>query len=280
MARKAFRHALRTDTPLPSFAIPSRTSAGVTQELDASNILEVHDLAEAIARAEQIVAARGPRSSRDVTGSSRAPVTSLSDIFESLGRPQRSRANDVREPSAARVRVTDDIAGPATPAPPPGIATPVPPRYVTMPSAFPMPSPSSSAVNVGVSSNDDAYFNPAGRIRSLADVTLDGYRPEPTLLLRAAGRRKRFSWLFVAAFLPLPVLAAIAVFASSDAASTSTLSSVAATPSTFVTSKTRLATTSATTKAAPAPALSSPNVTSTSSAPVFDVNSLPSASKR
>ena len=71
VARNAFRVALLTarpdDTPLP---------VNTTQELDPNDILEVRDMAEAIARAEQIVAA--PRSS----GPSLLRVEG--DIFESL----------------------------------------------------------------------------------------------------------------------------------------------------------------------------------------------------
>ena len=93
VAKNAFRVALLAapsaeDTPSP---------ANRTQELDPNDILEVRDMAEAIARAEQIVSA--PRSSRPSPPSSRRNVGE-SDLFESLGR-----------------RPTDDTAGPAAAAP-------------------------------------------------------------------------------------------------------------------------------------------------------------------
>ena len=92
-ARNAFRVALLTaspeETPLP---------VSSTQELDPGDILEVRDMAEAIARAEQMVAA--PRSSRASSRSDRRRNAAPVDMFETLGR-----------------RLTDDTAGPATPAP-------------------------------------------------------------------------------------------------------------------------------------------------------------------
>lgn len=271
VARNAFRIGLRTDTPIPT--------AGTTQELDPNDILEVQDMAAAIARAEMMVAA--PRSSRPSDLAREAPATtpSLADMFEALGHRAEPRAR----------RATDDAIGPATPAPPPGIPTPVPPRFLTMPSASAIAAapPSTPAAAV----EEDAYYHPAGRIRSLADATLDGYRPEPTLLVRAAGRRKRFSWLFVAALLPLLVLAAIAVFAHADSGSASAVPSSEASrvaPAVPANAKTPLATTSALSKAptvAPvtgvanaAAAITGPAALSAPT-PVFDVNSLPSASR-
>jgi hypothetical protein len=295
VARNAFRVALQTDTPLPTV----NPRANATQELDPSDILEVQDMAEAIARAEQMVAA---------TRTGRPSESALTDMFESLGRsaqrparaPVRSAPRAAPAPAPgptlapAYARATDDAIGPATPAPP-SIATPVPPRYVTMPSAPPAVMSPAAAVD------DDAYYHPAGRIRSFADVTLDGYRPEPTLLVRAAGRRKRFSWVFVAALLPLLVLAAIAVFASAEAstapASSAARTASASAPSVPAADKTRLATSSAASKdtssstvAAAAAAVTGPSsgaasagATSATSGgasaatPVFDVNSLPAA---
>jgi hypothetical protein len=215
-------------------------TAGITQELDPNDILEVQDMAAAIARAEMLLASPAP------------PVAYAGrlDMFEALGR-----------------RATDDTAGPATPAPPyaslptpipPPLHTPTPLRYVTMPSAL-------------TGAEDDAFYHPVGRMRSLADVTLDGYRPEPTLLVRAATRRKRFSWVMAAALLPLMVLAAFAGFASTESASSSSSSSTRspASPSAATAGKTPLTTTSALSKAQHGPVIAAP--------PVFDVNSLPSA---
>lgn len=283
MARNAFRVGLR-DTPLPV------ATAAATQELDPGDILEVQDMAEAIARAEQMVAA--PRSS---------PAAAMArDIFDSLvdrSAPRATTASRSEQAASpyATGRATDDTAGPATPAPsyaalgaligaPPRSEfsssatpfTPPPPRYVTMP----VP-PSSGAL----SPDDDAYYHPAGRIRSLADATLEGYRPEPTLLVRAASRRKRFSGLLLAALLPLVVLAGFAISSSIDVAGPANAPATVtlkASPAAPVRGKTALATTSAGSKVA----VASPETALTSSpaapssprgTPVFDVNSLPSA---
>ena len=271
VARNAFRVGLREDTPLP-FAT---AGAGVTQELDPGDILEVQDMAAAIARAEKLVT----RSSQTLLP---APSPSSSpDIFESLGR-----------------RPTDDTAGPATPAPP-GLLTPIPPAYAT-PAPVPAPTPSTPRYLTMPSApsapptppptalEDDAYYHPLGRMRSLADQTLDGYRPEPTLLVRAASRRKRFSWLFVAALLPLLVLAGIAFFANAEPTSGPALARPR-TPSVSAPGKLPLATTSAaskapTTTAAEPAAVAAPataaHSTPAGGTPVFDVNSLPSAANR
>ncbi len=265
---------MREDTPLP-FA---RKSPGATQELDPNDILEVQDMAAAIARAEKLVAnPPGPlRSSQTLLPA--ASPSSSGDIFESLGR-----------------RPTDDTAGPATPAPA-GVLTPIPPAYATpMPAAAPAPTPSTpryltmpfAPTSSPTALEDDAFYHPLGRMRSLADQTLDGYRPEPTLLVRAASRRKRFSWLFVAALLPLLALAGIAAFASTDATSGSAIASSSArprTPSVSPPSKLPLMTTSAlsrakTTTAAEPAALAAP-ATPAAGTPVFDVNSLPTAGSR
>jgi hypothetical protein len=255
VARNAFRVGLRQDTPLPT--------AASTQELDPSDILEVRDMAEAIARAEKIVAA--PRSSRP-----RGP-----DIFEALGRP------------------TDDTAGPATAAPPRQTPVPPPPapsvpRFIAMPAVAPAPVPASQqAISAAPSrSEDDAYFQPAGRMRNFADVTLDGYRPEPTLLLRAASRRKRYSWVLLAALLPLIALAGFAISETVSAAGEVSVLTKR-TPAVAVNGKTSLATTAASFKTTvPATGAATTAVPNTRARPasgtppgppVFDVNSLPSA---
>lgn len=275
VARNAFRVALLTaapdETPLP---------VNTTQELDPSDILEVRDMAEAIARAERIVAA--PRSSRP---SSRR---NGGDIFESLGH-----------------RPTDDTAGPATPAPV-AIAAIVTAAQLLRPESITRPISPISAMVLSLPvaapvTEDDAYFHPAGRIRSLADVTLDGYRPEPTLLLRARGRRKSISWILGAALLPLVALAAIALLGRQETApadtatstttiATATIVATAARPSPPALKATAAAT------AAPIPVsavsavstvsaqargpiviAAKPAVESQGSVPVFDVNSLPTA---
>jgi hypothetical protein len=260
VARNAFRVGLREDTPLPIASLADR--AGITQELDPGDILEVQDMAAAIARAEMLVL-------RTPIPPAKASASSEPDMFEALG--QRA------------TRATDDASGPATPAPP-YVATPVPPaptspRYVTMPSAPIVPAIASPALPAIPPSpapptalEDDAFYHPLGRMRSLADVTLDGYRPEPTLLVRAASRRKRFSWVLLAALVPLVVLAGIAVAASSplDPAVRSRASAA------VTSEKTPLASTSVHVRAKSSAVGEAKQPAGT---PVFDVNSLPPAAR-
>lgn len=264
VSRNAFRAALARDaidTPLP---IPAAANANATQELDPSDILEVRDMAAAIARAEKIVGA--PRSS----------ARGLTDLFDSLG--HSAPTPPTPSSSASVARATDDTVGPAIGVPH-GIPTPIPPRYLTMPSALPLAIPavaaavpaspaSSSAQLAAIRVDDDAYYHPAGRIRSLADVTLDGYRPEPTLLLRARTRRRHFSWFIAAALVPILALAAAAFFTRADEASASTI----ATP-------VQVQTAAPSKPAAPPPVLTAAPVPAPArdTTPVFDVKSLPSA---
>jgi hypothetical protein len=219
-------------------------------------------MAAAIARAEMLVL-------RTPIPAAKASASSEPDMFEALG--QRA------------TRATDDASGPATPAPP-YVATPVPPaptspRYVTMPSAPIVPAIASPALPAIPPSpapptalEDDAFYHPLGRMRSLADVTLDGYRPEPTLLVRAASRRKRFSWVLLAALVPLVVLAGIAVAASSplDPAVRSRASAA------VTSEKTPLASTSVHVRAKSSAVGEAKQPAGT---PVFDVNSLPPAAR-
>ncbi|CAN5725395.1 hypothetical protein BH11MYX4_BH11MYX4_18980 [soil metagenome] len=265
VAKNAFRVALLNaeDTPLP---------VNRTQELDPNDILEVRDMAEAIARAEQLVSA--PRSSRPAPPSSRRGVGET-DLFESLGR-----------------RPTDDTAGPATPAP---LATmpsalhllrPEATIRAPLPTCTPAPTPVHELVLSLPSTEEDAYFAPAGRIRSLADQTLDGYRPEPTLLLRARARRASFKWILGAALLPVIVLAAVAIFGQQEtpvtaATSTTTIATatLTATPPAKPVPVAILAATQAAAQAkTPAAVVTSTKPAATSpGVPVFDVNSLPTA---
>lgn len=294
-ARNAFRVALLTphaqETPLPLVG---------TQELDPADILEVREMAEIIARAEQIVVA--PRSSRV--------------LVQGLGNDDPPSSRSLRSPDSTDIfdalvrRRTDDTAGPATPAPPAVLTTllgvgqprletqtPVPAAIIPLSAlataaavlesqsqataaraasalvlSLPVEAPS---VRPGI--EEDAFYTPGGRVRSLADVTLDGYRPEPTLLLRAAARRKSFTWLFVAALLPITVLAAIAIFGRGAEKPTPAEAATGATAGLEgKVGTTTLAT--ATMPAAAAPGTEAePKATKASSVPTFDVNSLPTA---
>ena len=261
VAKNAFRVALLTadDTLLP---------VNRTQELDPNDILEVRDMAEAIARAEQIVSA--PRSSRPAGPSSRGEIRETdireTDLFESLGRSR-----------------TDDTAGPATPAPSASAMHLLRPEATIRPVALtpvPRSTPAHELILSLPTPDEDAYFAPAPRFRSLADQTLDGYRPEPTLLVRARARRRSIKWVTGAILLPLLVLAAVATLGQKDAATPATSTTTIAT-----------ATMNAAPPivAAPAPkpvsvpgAAAAPTarpVTTSSSVPAFDVNNLPTAKR-
>ncbi|MBX3192398.1 MAG: hypothetical protein KF819_35735 [Labilithrix sp.] len=208
--RNAFRSTLRDE--------PSRPNAFSTQELDANDILEVHDLAHAIERAERIIRTPIPSEARPV------------DIFDALAK--------------APAKATDDTTGPAIPAPNP---TPMLP-----------PAPV-----IFVPHEDDAYYAPAGRMRSLADVTLDGYRPESTLMVRLRTRRRALSWVVAGVVVVLAIVAGVTMLLQESTSSVATSPPVVPTVST-----TTIAT--ATLPAAPPSANEDP-------IPVLDVNNLPSA---
>lgn len=224
-ARDAFRAGLRSDTPIP---LPPVS----TEELDAIDILEVGDVAEAIARAE---------STRRLPSAQSGP-----DIFDVLATP-RPIPTPLAPRSTKRLDAvpTDDLSGPALPATLDLIAL-----------------------------ADDAFYHPGGRVRSLADVTLDGYRPEPTMLVRIRERRTRASWLVVALLLPLTALAVGAILSIAGEADTTraqpqqspaatTTTAHVATPAKAEPKKAELK------KAEPKPA--------TVDVPSFDVKSLPPA---
>ena len=208
--RNAFRATLLDE--------PSSSNLG-TQEIDAADVLEVTDLATAIAKAEEAIRAQssrklfsGPDSSGKLDGKDESAARSFDD------RDRSSPAMDMFD----RLVATDDTSGPALPAlyepalltPPAWLATPPAwPALATTaapPDAEPRPeTPIPPALRTApiLILDEDAFYHPAGRIRSLADVTLDGYRPEPTLMVRLRQRRQ--------ALVPvvLGVLAAISLFA-------------------------------------------------------------------
>jgi hypothetical protein len=175
-----------------------------------------------------------------------------------------------------------------------------PPPLVPRPGILSVPAAASSFSGGAAAPEDDAYYHPAGRIRGLADVTLDGYRPEPTLLVRARSRRQSYSLVLIAALLPLVVLAAFTIFGRTEVASaTTTTSAVTSTAGATVTAAPSGAPQVAvaiaspavlavgpTAKAAPPaapPRAATPAATTRTArtasdgVPVFDVKSLPTA---
>ncbi len=256
--RDAFRATLQSEA--------SSASILGTQEIDAADVLEVTDLANAIARAEEVIRARSSRVLVPTPDSS----PRQEDIFDKLvaATPDGERA-PVEDTNA-----TDDTVGPAvhvpyrpTPLPPrtsniplpPGVlrpatllrapddvlATPIPaapntPRSSAAAARLPLPAHAPSALAADEEArapvspvvspvapsatatippaartapililDEDAFYHPAGRIRTLADVTLDGYRPEPTLMLRLRARRQSLTWTVAAV---IAVLALFAIF--------------------------------------------------------------------
>lgn len=163
-ARNAFRAYLRDES--------SQRGLVSTEEMTAADVLEVKNLADAIARAEEALRLESSR-----------PRSTARDMFAELASS------------------TDDIAGPAVFAAP--TPTPVPPAPATEPILF-------------LPNDEDAFLQPAGRIRSLADETLDGYRPEATLEVRIRTRRKSAS-VIVAAVLAVLAVVVAAAFARGGA---------------------------------------------------------------
>lgn len=159
-ARNAFLTNLRDDS---SRRVIDATVPNRTQELDPSDILEVKDLANAIERAERSMVTPLPIPAQYSRGL---------DMFDALGTTDSSSD------------ATDDTSGPALHAP--VIPTPIPPAMT----AAAAPAPKPSAPIIYVQAEDDAYLQPAPRIRSLADESLQA-RVEPTLLVRAQGRRRK-----------------------------------------------------------------------------------------
>lgn len=169
-ARNAFRAYLRDES--------SQRGLVTTEEMTAADVLEVKNLADAIARAEEAM------------------------------RAESSRPRSKRDMFAELAAATDDASGPAvfaaarpTPIPPPPAAAPAP-----------IPPPPATDPVILVPNEEDAFLQPAGRMRSFADETLDGYRPEPTLELRIRARRSTASWVVAGAVAVLGIVA-IAAFA-------------------------------------------------------------------
>jgi len=332
--RNAFRATLREE--------PSRPNA--TQELDANDILEVHDLASAIERAEAAV--------RTPLSSPRPLDTSGLDIFDRLAAPRRSQtAQTAGAGSAAAPAATDDIAGPATPAagritpypstlrspvvtdPPPSseslapvatlapatgrlptLAVPPPPPLAYTPLPVPVAPSSRPSVDVvdesgkllGSVPDEDAYYQPAPRLRSLADITLENYRVESTLMMKAQSRRRTATVVFAFVMAGLAIIGAAAVLLQPDNPASATIGS---SPSPVATTTISTAMTAAPAQTAAPVQTTAPVQTATpvqaapvqtaqpatpskpaaakpvekaapGAVPVLDVNSLPSAPKR
>ena len=137
--------------------------------------------------------------------------------------------------------------------------------------------------------DEDAFYHPAGRIRTLADVTIDGYRPEPTLMVRLRERRHALKWVVAAIVASLALFAIFAVAvgfgrATADRpAPVSAEKPVATEPAKAATAPiatTPIATAPTATATATAAPAATPEAAPTATAPevpVFDVNSLKSA---
>jgi hypothetical protein len=135
----------------------SQLSLVSTEEMSPGDVLEVKNLADAIERAERVMR----ESSRP------------RDMFAELG----GEGGQVP---------TDDASGPAVYAKP--TFTPVPPPAATTPT--PAPITTLRLPIIMVPNEEDAFLQPAGRMRHFAEETLDGYRPESTMQIRAGARRK------------------------------------------------------------------------------------------
>lgn len=288
-ARNAFRAILRDDSSRPNVA-------AATQELDANDILEVKDLADAIERAERQMRTPLPVPASSIPGTPTPVMASSSqnDIFDLLaaGAPAPAPSSS---PARAHTPVpTDDASGPALHAP--YVPTPVPPPPAV--AAPPVSVPKASTPKVGTSGqypiiyvhDEDAFMNPGGRIRSLADESLQIHRPEPTLLVRAAKRRGKAT-MIAGAFLGLLAITALTAFLvrPSDAAppasvtspaTTAAATTAAAKAETKAESKPAAKTTPAQSDWQPVEAKpASPATKPASGVPVFDVKSLPPAKR-
>jgi hypothetical protein len=200
--RNAFRATLRDE--------PSTASLISTAELDPGDVLEVGDLADAIARAEQVIRERasGPRLSTPAAPSS----SGVRDIFDAL--------------------VTDDCVGPAVHAP--YIPTPIPPRPTPVPpppqllahnraSTIPPPPPNGTQQlpEVRIPSvartapilvlDEDAFYYPAGKIPGFAAGTVEDHGPARSFLRNLRERPVLLSWIAVVILAPLTLLSLFAV---------------------------------------------------------------------
>jgi hypothetical protein len=145
------------------------------------------------------------------------------------------------------------------------MTTPLPTPNVVIPAA-PRSAPN-------LANDEDAYYQPGGRIRTLADATLEAYRPEPTLLVRLRARRTTLSWVVLLLLAPLALLAIFAVALTLGQAS-----APAQPPVTNAASMPVKAAPAAVTTSAAAPTTASPVAPAvTSQIPVLDVNNLKSA---
>jgi hypothetical protein len=247
-ARNAFRAYLRDDS--------SQLSIISTEEMTPGDVLEVKNLADAIERAERVMR----ESSRP------------RDMFAELG-------------ENAPTVPTDDASGPAVYARP--TLTPVPPAVTSlMATPLPLPPTMPSAlttqplpiiyVPIEPPSEEDAFLQPAGRMRNFAEETLDGYRPDSTSELRIAdalahaGKRRRTFAVAIGVALGVLVSALgagaiVACLPKAEAkADTKPVATVVAT--------------TATTAEAPKTQTNEPKkVESTSSVPTMNVNDLPAA---
>ncbi len=243
VAKSAFKVSLREQPSSPSLA---------TQELDPADILEVHDVAEAIARAEALVRTPIPRS--------------RPDLFEALA---KRPTDDTAGPAVAASARISSVPPPPAPAEEPESAqaapVAVPPRLVAPVLHVPLHVPGPE---------DDAYYHPGGRIRGFAEMTLDGYRPEATILVRLRQRRTKMTWWVAGALVLLTTFFGAAMITpGSDLEPTLTTAS----PVVRARGPESVGWASTPTKKADMPSAARSHLLHAGSVPVLDVNSLPRA---
>jgi hypothetical protein len=125
-------------------------------------------------------------------------VRNLGDAIERAERALRESSRP-RDMFAELGGPTDDASGPAVYARP--TPTPIPPPLSTQPLPVLL-------VPNDVPTEEDAFMQPSGRMRSFADETLDGYRADSTMEVRLGARRKSLT-LVVGALLGLLALAVV-----------------------------------------------------------------------
>ncbi|GEM_PF-2431931 len=210
--RNAFRATLRDE--------PSTASLISTAELAPCDVLEVEDLTQAIARAEEVIRERASRPRLSTPG---APSTAR-DIFDALV------TDDCIGPAVHAPYVPTPVPPRATPTPPPALAplptpvppplTPVPPAALARDRAFTIPPPPNDApseVHVPPAAptlpmhllDAGAQHGVAGEVWGAADVAFE--RARPSIWARLRERKVLWASLAFVILVPLTLLSVFAV---------------------------------------------------------------------